>query len=478
MVQPASIMDWLPAAVGVPAAGLPGLLKPTSLDHFELLQTPGLWGHDPADNTYWEATAPGQPQMPAASRRLLEAIEDVVAEARSWLDIASLQSFASGAFAGAIRRGLARACEGRTEPLTVRILYGRHNFARSGFVLETEEDFEQWVSDLVAELSPGAAVRVSACFMKTWCALPNPSWNHAKIIAADGRRAIVGGHNLWHDDYLTFAPVHDVSALIEGQAAGEAHRFLNQLWEWAGRQGETPAEQVLCHTRCWSEGRLEPEATPPLAALPEGQPGKTPVLALGRLGVGVMADPKVANAAAAAAPAIFSQARSSIRLSQMDFGFHYEGVNHWREDIVAALADVLTDPARCVEVSLVLSEVGAAVAVGGTYSFGTTYADVVAKVRGAIGDRSVTGHMQLAPLRSSTKGERWQHGERTLKFSNHAKVWIVDDRVLHVGSDNIYPHALQEFGYLIESEAIVRDVIAGYWEPLWRYSSHAAIDVC
>lgn len=52
------------------------------------------------------------------------------------------------------------------------------------------------------------------------------------------------------------------------------------------------------------------------------------------------------------------------------------------------------------------------------------------------------------------------------------------DALLHVGSDNIYPHSLQEFGYVIESEAIVRSVLKNYWEPLWRFSSRSAIDIC
>ena len=58
------------AALGAaPAGGLPGLLSQTTLDRFEVLQTPGLWGHDPADNSYWLA-AGGPAPPPTASRRL------------------------------------------------------------------------------------------------------------------------------------------------------------------------------------------------------------------------------------------------------------------------------------------------------------------------------------------------------------------------------------------------------------------------
>ena len=469
----------MPASLGLPPPGLPGMLAPTSLDRFELLQTPGLWGHDPADNAYWQPADGPSPQMPAASRRLLEAIEDVIASARTQIDISSLQSCASGAFAATLRRGIARAAAEATEPLRVRVLYGYHGYPRQGFPDETEADFDDFFRGLTADLAADAKVRVEGCFMKTSLDAKNPSWNHSKIIAADGRRAIVGGHNLWHDDYLSFAPVHDVSALIEGQAAGDAHRFLDHLWQWAAERSASHGKTAFCHTVCWAAGRISHEPASPPAPLPQRElPGAIPALALGRLGIGVSDDAKLANVAAVVPAVLFAQARSSIRLSQMDFGLMINGVNYWREDIIEALATALTASDRSVDVSLVLSEVGAVVAVGGTYSFGTTYADVVAKLRSAIGDRPVTGRMRLAPLRCSERGERWQYDGREVLFANHAKVWIVDDRLVHVGSDNIYPHTLQEFGYLIDSEETARDVLARYWEPLWRYSSRGATDVC
>lgn len=185
----------------------------------------------------------------------------------------------------------------------------------------------------------------------------------------------------------------------------------------------------------------------------------------------------MANVGAAVAAVAFRQARESIRISQMDFGFHWEGVNFWSADVVAALADVLTDPSRRIEVSLVLSEPGAKTAAGGPYSFGTTIVDIVAEMRRVIAGRPLTGRMQIAPLRLSSHGDRWVHDGVDLKIINHAKVWIVDDRAFHVGSDNLYPHNLQEFGTVIESNDLARQVMTNYWEPLWRWSSRLAIDV-
>jgi phosphatidylserine/phosphatidylglycerophosphate/cardiolipin synthase-like enzyme len=471
------LIDGCLTALGAPPdGGLPGVLSRTSLRRFELLQTPGLWERDPADASAWMPSADGSPPWPAACRRLLEAIEEVCAQAESLLDIASLEPHASGEFAAAIRRGLARAARRGAAPV-VRILYGRHGYERRGFTLQTCDDFDAFVAGLAADVPAESRLRVYGCTMKTASALPAPSWNHAKIVAADGRQAIVGGHNLWHADYLTFPPVHDVSALVEGRAAGEAHAFLDQLWGWVARHHACPPDGAIAHVACWAGG-LASRAVPPAdIPRPGGPAGGIPALAVGRLGSGVVPDLRRGNAGAAVAAAAFRQAHTSIRISQMDFGFHWEGVNSWSADVVAAIADVLTDPARRVEVAVVLSELGAETAAGGPYSFGTSIPDVVAELRRVIGTRSLTGRMRIAPLRVWSSGDRWGRDGATWKFSNHAKVWIVDDRAVHVGSDNLYPHGLQEFGYVIESIPIVCDVLATYWEPMWRSSSRVATEL-
>jgi len=467
----AMIIPGCLATLGAPPdGGLPGLLSRTTVERFELLQTPELWGHNPADNSYWLATR-GTAPLPAASGRLLTAIEEIIAGAERLVDIASLEPFASGEFAAAIRRGLARAAR-RGHPLTVRMLYGRHRF-----VTQTDADFETAIRDLTADLPADSAIRLHACRMETSNDQKRPSWNHAKIVAADGSEALVGGHNLWHADYLGFAPVHDLSMRVTGSAAGEAHAFLDLLWDWAGRQLAAPSDIGSLHAIRWAGGQIEPAGPPPPVALAAPLSGSIPALAVGRLGTGVSADPRVANVGAAVAAVAFRQARSTIRISQMDFGFHWDGVNFWSADVVAALADVLTDPARSVTVQMVLSEPGAKTAAGGPYSFGTTLADIVAEMRRAIGDRRMTGHMLMAPLRFSSSGDRWEHDGTQLKIINHAKFWMVDDRAFHVGSDNLYPHNLQEFGYVVESADLAREARAQYWDPMWLFTSRLALGV-
>ncbi len=57
------------------------------------------------------------------------------------------------------------------------------------------------------------------------------TWNHAKIIAADGLEALVGGHNLNMDLFTSYPPVHDVSVVVHGEAALGAQHFLTRMWD-------------------------------------------------------------------------------------------------------------------------------------------------------------------------------------------------------------------------------------------------------
>merc|ERR1712151_1431443 len=58
------------------------------------------------------------------------------------------------------------------------------------------------------------------------------SWNHAKIIAVDGRCLSTGGHNLWDGHYLKEKPVHDLSLEMRGRVTHYGHLFANNQWDF------------------------------------------------------------------------------------------------------------------------------------------------------------------------------------------------------------------------------------------------------
>ena len=68
----------------------------------------------------------------------------------------------------------------------------------------------------------------------------------------DGREALVGGHNLWTEDYLLDDPVHDLSMQVRGPAAASASRFADRLWQYRLQQSRPEGVDLageLCPAR-------------------------------------------------------------------------------------------------------------------------------------------------------------------------------------------------------------------------------------
>ena len=86
-------------------------------------------------------------------------------------------------------------------------------------------------------------------------------------------------------------------------------------------------------------------------------------------------------------------------------------------------------------------------------------------------DALLCRRLHIAPLRLGPDAT-WPD---KVPIGNHAKFWMVDDRVFYIGSDNLYPVDLQEFGFIVDSRAAAADLRRRYWDPMWRWSSQAAI---
>lgn len=438
----------------------PGVRR-CSFDSLELLQTPGVWGQDCA--AWSEFLTP-------AGRRLLECIEETVASGTRLVDISSLEPYASGHFLDAIARGLERmaACGERT---TVRILFGNNPYSR-----ETNESLVEMLRRLTRNLDPGTSLlTIHACRMFTCIDGLKSSWNHAKIVAADGRRCIVGGHNLWSGDYFAGGPVHDLSAILTGQGAIETHLFLNRLWEWVGNNLHNAPESPHAFAVGWKAGVISEGSTPAHIDLDAGAGGRIPALALARYGYGVRTDEPLPNPASGAAAAAFRLAQRSILISQMDFALRWNGPSVWPDQVMEVLIDGLTDPGKQLDVKIIVTEPDGLSGSGGHYSFGETPQGVIEEFRKRIGPRPLTGSLMIAPIRFRRGIDAWEVEGKKIKVTTHAKLWMIDGQTFHVGSDNIYPHNLQEFGYVIEDPEVAAGVIRDYWNPLWENSSAGAL---
>lgn len=398
----------------------------------------------------------------------------LIVSARHAVDLTLLQPPPDGRFLAALRNAITwLAYAGR--PVTVRIMIGNYPIAGTdvpGFLRALMRD---------AVAAPHSRLRLYVGKTRSCDGSPpcnTLSWNHSKIVAVDAKHAIVGGHNMWTGDYLLAAPVHDLSMEVEGPAAYVAHRFADALWRFVcSRPANDPLNlsyEAVARAGNYKRGCLS-EITLPRQA--EGAEG-TPILAVGRLAAGIRLG--FDDQSLIARDLMLGAAKQTIRMAQQDVAFSEFGGSDksWPDSALERMADLMAK--RQGDVYLVLSNYGADGPVG-TYSnripldaVGDHIRSLV-KARTGLTDADVSAllcrHLHLAPLRFGPDAT-WPDGR---PIGLHAKFWMVDDHVFYIGSDNLYPVDLQEFGYIVEDRGTSAQIRHDYWEPLWRWSRRAAI---
>lgn len=383
------------------------------------------------------------------SDAVLDQIYEVITSAQSFVDIATL-SAPRGRFLGAIRNALT-TLDKRGRPMVVRVLLGSYPGNRP--------DITRILADLTRDLRPGSPLQVNVGAHRNTLI----SWNHSKIIAADGREAIVGGMNLWGDHYLGAEPVRDVSLRLTGPVAAAAQTFLDEAWD---APCSDPAGAVIgrrgfirCPNRFGSVQR-------PVAA------GNVRMIGVGRLGK------LLRNSADTALVAMMDAARSNIRITQQDVGsmrlLGFDG--HLSSDVVDAWVRAAM---RGVDVEVIVSNLDS---YGGTgrddadeyangWNLDLVWRIVMSKAKEAApNDRRVEPtlcrKLRFAYARSSD-ARAWPSGS---PIANHSKVVIVDDLAHYVGSQNLYGANLAEYGVIVDDARATRQFVADYYTPFATYS--------
>jgi phosphatidylserine/phosphatidylglycerophosphate/cardiolipin synthase-like enzyme len=438
-----------------------------------IVQTPDNWGRRAND------------LPPGHSDGLVLSIRDLVASAQRRVDITLLAPPPDRRFLDGLREALATLAQ-RGRPVTVRLLIGYYPTA--------EVDTGAFLKALTAglEAQPKARLSVSVAAMRSCVAFEDCdsySWNHAKIVTVDGGDALVGGHNMWTLDYLLDDPVHDLSMRVHGPAAASAARYSDRLWDYVcANLDRKPSISVSNFV----SGVSDPGAgcLPPPPALPAARAsGGVPILAVARMGAGIT--PDFANQSELARDLMLGAAQSDIRIVQQDLGFALgRSDTLFPDSTIDRLVDFLRR--RDGDIYIVLSNQGAVGKSGSTYSNDVSLQTLAHHLRDAVERRFErrdphwryeirTGpdpvnallceRLHLAPFRFGPD-QRWPDGQ---PFATHTKFWMVDSRVFYIGSDNMYPVNLQEFGYIVDDAPAARELIDSYWTPLWQWSSRAAV---
>ena len=83
----------------------------------------------------------------------------------------------------------------------------------------------------------------------------------------------------------------------------------------------------------------------------------------------------------------------------------------------------------------------------------------------------VCERFNIAGLRFSAE-DVWPDGSN---IGNHSKLMISDDQAFYLGSQNLYPADLAEFGLIVDDADLTAEVMAAYWEPMWTHSVLGAV---
>jgi phosphatidylserine/phosphatidylglycerophosphate/cardiolipin synthase-like enzyme len=387
-------------------------------------------------------------------------IYKVIVGGRSYVDIASLEA-PDGRFEAAVRNAITYLSHA-SQPVRVRVLYG----AVPSRALPTADV----LASLTRDVEATSLARIGVGMYRSNVV----SWNHTKLIDADGRTAIVGGHNMWTQHYLQQSPVHDISMRISGSAAADASTFANELWQLAchpsanigsvGSVSNFPATASIC-------------SEPFVRATDVAFAGGVPVVTVGKLG-GVDGDE-----GEDAILALIDAATTKLRLSLQDIG-PVGGSGDWPEPYLRALDAALV---RGVDVDLVLTNLDAlpgGLNVGSaSYSNGWTPIDVAKRlVDYAQAHPDVGGNVaQLVceKLHATTlrqgPDDHWPDGRG---LANHAKLVIADDAAFYLGSQNWYPAQLSELGYIVDDATATHELLDAYYSKLWSASARVMANTC
>lgn len=422
---------------------------------------------------------------PAHGAALRASLRSVIEKAQQTADVTFLgpppEPKDSDLFAKDLRDALT-ALAATNRAVRVRILFA---YPTGNFTWKTVELLQY----LLGGARPGHRLTVSLAAMT---AKDLVSWNHAKIVVADGKRVIVGGHNLYSDQYLGGKPVLDLSMLLEGPAAATAARFNAVLWRFAAtynRHG--PLWNTFIVTYDPTDGKVTKDFgssswyEPPAAI---SGTGGVAVLAVSHLGVGVNSGLEPAAAAAwkgEGNPArqwsddamtwILARAKSVIRISQQDIVAGKFGARvTWNEPVMRVLGGAIQ---QGVDVRIMLSNAGAA-----DYSSDVPYYNIARKIRtymsGSEAERNARlhRHLQIAPAAIGSVDAPSRKWPDLTPVANHPKFYMADDRIFYIGSHNMYPPVLntaginQEFGFVIEDADAAKTLLETYWNPRWERS--------
>jgi phosphatidylserine/phosphatidylglycerophosphate/cardiolipin synthase-like enzyme len=419
-----------------------------------------------------------------------EKMGEIMSRTEVWCDVMSLAP-PDGLFMTQVQEALVkiavRAAE-KEKPVIVRMMFGN--------IPAMPVNCNKLIKEITKNLPDDANIHL---WVGAW--RRGASWNHAKIIAVDGKYLHTGGHNMWTKHYLNHKPVHDLSLEMEGRVANDGHRFANKQWAFIKYKQDTPCGQLV--DKLPDSMILVAKTRVAISEFPKGKAGEyaplyskslvgqtsqdegdghVPIITMGRYGAVL----RYARPSDDAFVAMLGSAKKIVRLALQDLGpvcvpstkLPLPGCV-WPKIYISTLARVIFE--RGVDVEIALSNPssipGSCKATEACYGNGWSCVDVAAEIIKSIRQqfpdaddgklrKIVAENLRVCFIRQK-RGNKYDDG---MTIGMHAKHFIVDDICTYIGSQNLYVCDLAEWGVAIDNEQQTKKLMEEYWNPMWKAS--------
>ncbi|RJQ76316.1 phospholipase [Pseudonocardiaceae bacterium YIM PH 21723] len=448
-----------------------------------LLQTPGCWGDAACKDR-------------SGTDQLIDRMTQHISQAERSVDISGLAPFPDGRFQDAIVKGLQNSVAAG-HSLEVRMLVG------AAPIYHIKESPLEYKNRLVKQLGSAAdKVKLNVASMTTSAA--ELSWSHSKLLVVDGgKSAMTGGINNWSGDYIDNThPVWDVNMSLTGPAGRTAAIYLDSLWDWTCGNVLNPLKVRYADSKgatCMKSLPKDPGTA---------KPGDVTVLSVGGLGVGIKKndptstynptlptaedatclggfqdntnadrDYDTVNPEENALRSLISSATKRVDISQQDVN---AACPPWTKYDIRAYDAMAAKLLAGVKVRMVVSDPANYQNHGlGGYSQIKSMNEISDVLRNRLNNitkdsvktkKAMCENLQLAPFRSGP-GNTWADGK---PYALHHKLISVDDEAFYLGSKNLYPNWLQDFGYVVENKTASAHLKSELLDQQWKFSKEAA----
>lgn len=403
----------------------------------------------------------------SSADNLLDRFYKTMVSTEDHLEVVSL-SMPSGVFRAAFINALTILHQKATPP-SVRILLAGEEVLQVNQLQPAQKALEKIWNEMrkAGDLDGDSRMQMNMGYVSKQF-----SWNHAKLIIADKKIMIQGGHNMWGDPYLISRPVSDLSMEVTGPVVAASQAFVDTLWS---ENNKLKKNILLLGSYFGSLPKMNSAISPP--SLPGSKEGSVPMIAVGRLGnLGK-------NPSDDASRAMIRSAKKNIDFIVQDL---YGLISNLKiiDSKPWAFDEIANALMRGVRMRVIQSDTDVGPNDYTLIKYQSAFNHLinnVADYAGKKGFKAPTGQSNRAffcglvewtPIRYVAGKNRWDDKKG---YGSHAKLLIVDDSAFYMGSHNYYEANLQEFGLIVTDHSLTKKLQVEYWEPIWKVSkSYAA----